>query len=753
MNNTNEMNKKLNSTDSFRNKHKTQQVEYKSSGNLNGSQIKSKQEVINENQKAIQEINREAFKEFQMKILNGNHALNTNSSFRPLQSQTQQIHYQQVKPHTIQQQQQQQQQQLMHQQHNSDFDVLNSNLANNLKQKAMNFKSNNESDLVHSTKSSNYNTKNSNYNLVSEEEDCDDKDSMDTDSLLNEGIDLTEKITTKTTANKIDGEDDEVDEYNEKVLAKTHYYTDPFAYLSNMTFPLNDRLNSTFDMKKLNLNSTPSSPVTRETSKNKTVKSILKRSTSYDNNLNIMNKNSTKDLNIDTRRDKIKDSLELTNARINRTDSISSDQMNKKTVRFAAVNSNQPSTTQSQKQLNFEIAPIVMNNHQQQQQQQQTQLTSESVKNVANEKNQKMQTEPQLEPSSNETSLRSRISSTDSIRRPIIKSRNTSQLQQKQPANKKSETSTHQAEEILNNTNNTSNNPIDSNRSNMNSNRENTKPPIHPNTTATTINQLLFAGGQNGSYLMLNQRRKELVQKKTNEQGLNSPKTIVMNSPSSTCSNATINTNRITETPLNMAYNNNSFNNNSNSGFRIPFSQQILPISSPSLTSNKPPVTNQPVRNQSENDIQQAKTSTPTNEIMINRKLNTDQFNFTRIPLSPKSNLTRNMNMQQTAAEHLIQKRPFSAIISTSNINNYLTKPPLPSAAHTQLLVNPLTNEHQAYQDQTQTPSIANNKPNVKYGYMNNQQYFQNTTGGAIYSGPRVLSADSISNTKYTKLI
>jgi hypothetical protein len=65
------------------------------------------------------------------------------------------------------------------------------------------------------------------------------------------------------------------------------------------------------------------------------------------------------------------------------------------------------------------------------------------------------------------------------------------------------------------------------------------------------------------------------------------------------------------------------------------------------------------------------------------------------------------------------------------------------------LLVNPLTNEHQAYHDQTQTTSIAN-RQNIKYGYMNNQQYFQNATSGAIYPGPRVLSADSI-NTKYTK--
>ncbi|CAF0862529.1 unnamed protein product [Brachionus calyciflorus] len=239
----------------------------------------------------------------------------------------------------------------------------------------------------------------------------DDRDSMDTDSLLNARIESPDfSKNDKKVGNEIDfilpSNKIETDSFN-------HYFgVNPSENLKKTNFITSEPSKS--ELVKIDppqippvknmISSQSSSNIGKKQSKQ--IKSILKRSSSLDNNSLIISGLNRTAVNFKAEK-LIKDSIDLANNRLNDGES-----NRKKSVRFASFDEAGKKIENMQQQ---EIMINVQNNILPQQQQQAlNNPTSQTTSSNSD---------------SNESNTR--ISSTNSIRRPVIKPRNTSQIKQK----------------------------------------------------------------------------------------------------------------------------------------------------------------------------------------------------------------------------------------------------------------------------------------------------------------------------------
>ena len=220
---------------------------------------------------------------------------------------------------------------------------------------------------------------------------------MDTDSLLDEPPGPPEPVPNKPTANKINGENDyehntmlmnsnsnfnlvkrfnytpksDYDEENSSSSAYANYGMDPYTFLANTTNNLTSLLTNHKNYFTMS-STTPANVNTATNTGNQTeqqqqqrqtsatylrnasarqIKSILKRSSSLDNNINMVGgqnggnsnpSNAPMSVNFGIRaseRNQVKDSIELANTRIVNKKEVSdenSSKRDKKSVRFAA---------------------------------------------------------------------------------------------------------------------------------------------------------------------------------------------------------------------------------------------------------------------------------------------------------------------------------------------------------------------------------------------------------------------------------
>lgn len=202
----------------------------------------------------------------------------------------------------------------------------------------------------------------------------DERDSMDTDSLLNAQIE-TPDFNFKQTENKKDGENDSFNLVNryvdfnhfnhakkaqQKIEPLQKNYSDPFK---NVYKNMNEDTSSNQESSNCNMNKRKNCStnnfvtIASESTvndiqqnaaiptkiSNKQVKSILKRSSSLDNGSSALIGAKISNVNFGLKSDKnvIKDSIELTNGRLNpnmsKTNILTSDNNRKKSVRFAAL--------------------------------------------------------------------------------------------------------------------------------------------------------------------------------------------------------------------------------------------------------------------------------------------------------------------------------------------------------------------------------------------------------------------------------
>ena len=384
--------------------------------NNNANRANNFKEMLNENQKTIQEISKEALKEFQ--------SLVTNELKPPAQTQSANPANQrrQFEPVIINPQSH----------FNNHHNFISHEQSSNQKQyETMNTTQNTTLHAVHKQTAHEQHAENNldNMGIVESVDDVissDDTDSMDTDSLLNAKIDSPEPVL-KPTANKKNDENDDdnmnsnsnfnlVKRYNTQNLAisnhprETSYTTNQASTQGlNNANKMQEYLNNFDDeddfelMKENEFNFNSALPLSNDNNnnnnakgKNKQIKSILKRSASLDNNLTIVGFTNNNNLNhahsqttvnfgIKTDKHGVKDSIELANNRIGGAKKDLNDskkEIQKKSVRFAAQLSESDSGSASN---NVFIQHQVNNQHQNKPlEHQQTNVNTEQPANATN---------------------------------------------------------------------------------------------------------------------------------------------------------------------------------------------------------------------------------------------------------------------------------------------------------------------------------------------------------------------------------
>ena len=236
------------------------------------------------------------------------------------------------------------------------------------------------------------------------------------------------------------------------------------------------------------------------------------------------------------------------------------------------------------------------------------------------------------------------------------------------------------------------------------------KPPAYPNMGSNIASQ-------NGSYAVLVQKRKELLQRnKQVEKNLNSPKDVITSK------------NEFISYPnsFNLVNQNDNINqklttkNGNRSNLNSPLPSPTYNSQNSSQNSQKNITQNYPNLKYNENQIKDIKNQKLRNEpvnnliavkenqnyaVHSNSQKPTENGSITKIPLSPKSNLRLNLNINTNevpkegvvVSEHVVIRRPFSA-----NVPMLITKSNTPAATET---IN---------------TSYSNlNKANIRFAYLN----------------------------------
>jgi len=292
----------------------------------------------------------------------------------------------------------------------------------------------------------------------------------------------------------------------------------------------------------------------------------------------------------------------------------------------------------------------------------------------------------------------SRISSTNSIRRPIIKPRNT--LKSKNPSETLSQTKIESQAENNNAFSNNNNNNYTTPNSATNNYSENLqlkipkenseKPPIYPGTM--NVNNILSTGG----YALLSQKRKEYLQRtKQNGAIITSPKTTPAMSPTSLIMPMSINTN-------------NAANNNTTSYFSDQSQTQLQQQSqlNHNLTNLNRAQLNSPLQfysssNTASNKVpQKANTTTtittPINSPNLDTNLNSGNGYFNYNNLKYTENSFRDYQAKLTTND----TNQINSGISYSNISN--------SASSNTNKFKPNNTDPNAYRFNESNPTLNN---------------------------------------------
>jgi hypothetical protein len=589
-----------------------------------------------------------------------------------------------------------------------------------------------------------------------EEEVISEKDSLDTDSLLDSRTNSPEPIIVKSVANKIDYEKDgpTINIYNKPTSsnkisnpvpstieqkdltnnelflskrAEFNTYSDPLAALinnmnninllkqqqqkqnnstaiiDNSTTPVvKNRVagsSSVHDLHRLTNNDQ-----NQDKNLKQVVKSILKRSSSFDNGINTTGLIISNDLNIGNNANKftVKDSIELTNNRIN-SGSTTNSEARKKSVRFA---SNLQSTNTAQ------------------------------IDSITKKKD-----------DINQVILDSRISSANSIRRPVVKPRTNSNLVNH---------TSYSPSLIANKNPNEENLKPQSNNVKINDENDE-KPPVYPNV------QLNGTGGAGVGYSLLNLKRKELIQNnraKNSPTSFNCPKTnSFLNSPKN------MNLNSTTPSPTGLNLN---FMNHVNSRPSSSTANQNLNTPNSNMNQTTPNVVKQTDNNSNNHRsafvfnekyrIQYAEPTTPSSYdqehiqfINMNNNHQTtqqQQLNLTRIPLSPKSNLKSNYSYFVPHSKQYSSSSSSSQAQLTELENNtsIIKKKSRPFSAGVPNATNINLPNYIPQQQQNQNQIIMNHhNPNSNANYrQNNLNDYQSHPLVNITPQHRIVSADSL---------